>query len=129
VTGYRSRHFRYDCERRGCYVQSLPSWDDLIDECFPRGIRPTDVDGLVEINGHILVLEEKGEGVFLEEGQRKALASLATREDVTVIYMRPKGNQLGVLELGSGKDWQYVTRAQFKDWLRWWCSNAERAPA
>lgn len=130
MTGYRSSFFRHVCQDRGCYIESLPNWDEYI-ECFPRGIRPTDVDGFVEINGHLLFLEEKQPGKGPDEGQRRALAALAVRDDVTVVYLRPKDAGLEVLVLGTGepKGWQPVTRAQFKDWLRWWCTQAERAPA
>lgn len=130
MTGYRSSFFRHVCQVRGCYIESLPNWDEYI-ECFPRGIRPTDVDGFVEINGQLLFLEEKQEGKGPDEGQRRALAALAARDGVTVVYLRPKGEHLEVLVLGNGspKGWQAVTSDQFKDWLRWWCQQAERAPA
>lgn len=127
VTGYRSKFFRYQCQPRGCYIAQLPSWDDII-ECFPRNIRPTDVDGFIEINGHFLFLEEKQAGVGLaDEGQRRALRELAKHTDTTVVFFRPSGDGMQVLVLGEGepKGWQNVTRDEFKDWLRWWCKRAD----
>jgi hypothetical protein len=53
------------------YVRSLWNWACLRG-CFPRSIEPTDIDGFVEIGGYFLVLESKGPGKPLEEGQRKA---------------------------------------------------------
>lgn len=127
VTGYRSQFFRHECGKHGCYVEQLPSWDDLI-ECFPRGIRPTDVDGMVEINGNVLILEEKGEGVGPDEGQRRALKVLSDMPQVTVLYMRPRGDRMQVLVLGEGdaQGWQDVTRDDLKRWLRWWAARADR---
>lgn len=127
MTGYRSSFFRHDCSKRGCYVDQLPSWNDLI-EAFPRGIRPTDVDGMVEINGHVLFMEEKSEGKSLEPGQKYALDALASRPGITVLCMRPHLDGMEVLILGMGepKGWQHVTRQQLIDWLRWWATRADR---
>ena len=48
------------------------SWWDwtLFNDCFqPTKIRITDVDGLVERNGHFLLIETKGIGVPVPQGQ------------------------------------------------------------
>lgn len=127
MTGYRSCYFRHDCVKKGCYIDQLPCWDDLIDECFPRGIRPTDIDGMVEINGQILIMEEKCAGKGPDEGQRRALKELASKDGVTVVYFRPHGIEMQMLVVGMGepKGWQTVTRDQLKSWLRWWASTAD----
>lgn len=127
MTGYRSSHFRHDCRTRGCYVQQLPSWDDLI-PCFPRGIRPTDVDGMVEMNGHFLFMEEKSAGKSVDHGQHLALKRLAARSNVTVAFFRPgKTCDLQVLILGDGepRGWEPFTRDEFRTWLRQWAVRAE----
>lgn len=129
MTGYRSKFFRHDCLCQGCYVQKLPSWDDLI-EAFPRSIRPTDIDGMVEINGHILVLEEKCFGKGPDEGQRRALKVLAEGPKTTVVFFRPavegQDDPLEVLVYPNPQGWRQVTRAQFKHWLNAWTVRAER---
>ena len=133
MTGYRSEHFRHKCGKDGCYIDQLPDWSDLIAECFPRRIRPTDIDGMVEINGHLLFLEEKGLGVGPDNGQRIALRRLAQRDGITVVLFRPAPPErpwdLEVLIYGEGEPqgWQPRTREQFKDWLRDWCAAAEVA--
>lgn len=127
MTGYMSSAFRYSCERYGCYCRQLPSWDDLI-PCFPRKIRPTDIDGMVEINDHFLFLEEKKAGVGPDNGQRRALKALATRPRVTTVFFRPgHHSELEVLILtqGDATGWQPVTRAWFKDWLIAWAAAAD----
>jgi hypothetical protein len=53
------------------YLRSIWDWK-ILDGCFPRGIRPTDIDGWVELCGYFLVLEGKGPGVPVPEGQRRA---------------------------------------------------------
>src|SRR5690625_3231713 len=83
MTGYRSKFFRHDCRTRGCYVSLLPSWDDII-EALPRKIRPTDIDGMIECNGHFLFIEEKSAGKSLEHGQRVAMANIANQPNTRV---------------------------------------------
>jgi hypothetical protein len=56
LTGYRSSALRHECLRDGCFQDRLPSWDWMAG-CFPRGIMPTDLDGVVEINGHVLFID------------------------------------------------------------------------
>lgn len=135
MTGYRSRYLRHDCcGGENCYIAQLPNWDDIID-CFPGAIRPTDVDGLVEIGGRLLVMEEKRPGVGPDEGQRLALKQLALHDGVTVVYFRPKS---GVVEVGADMEvltiiggepsgWQDCTREAFLDWLRDWSARAREA--
>lgn len=131
MTGYRSAKFRHKCDAKGCYYDLLPSWDDLID-CFPRRIRPTDIDGMVEINDRFLFMEQKGFGAGPDNGQRIALLKLARRKGITVLFFRPaavgQDDKLEVLLFdGTEPDgWRPQTRDWLKDWLRNWSARAER---
>lgn len=52
-------------------------WDyAFLEDCFSRRIRPSDIDGIVERNGHFLVLEAKLPGGYVSEGQRIMLNEL-----------------------------------------------------
>lgn len=137
MTGYRSAHFRWDCKIKGCYYESLPDWDDLI-ECFPRGIRPTDVDGLVEIGGRVLFMEEKCAGVAPHEGQRRALLSLSKRPGVTALLFRPRvtgATDMECLVLGQSPalldgwepsgGWKRHSRKELRRWLEAWAARAD----
>lgn len=133
MTGYRSRYFRWDCDERGCYYKSLPDWDELIG-CLPDGIRPTDIDGVVERNNHILILEEKSLGTGPPEGQRKALRSLSRRPGITTVFFRPgAASDLECLLFGQGEHliegwepqdgWKPRSRPELYDWLRTWARH------
>lgn len=130
MTGYRSKHFRHRCPEKGCYVEQLPSWDDFID-CFPRGIRPTDIDGMVEIGDSFLFLEEKSPGKSLEYGQHSAMKLLSKRERITVVSFRPilaRPTDLECLVYSEGVSggWRPCTREAFKDSLRAWSAKADQ---
>ena len=52
------------------FVENLWDWG-FLDECFPgTRIRVTDIDGLVERNGHFLLIEAKSPGKDIPTGQR-----------------------------------------------------------
>lgn len=53
------------------YVKSLWDWR-VLDGCFGGKIKPSDIDGMVERNGHFLYLETKKPGVELTMGQEIA---------------------------------------------------------
>lgn len=124
MTGYRSKFMRHDCDG-GCYYDTLPSWDYLI-ECFPRGIRPTDIDGMVEMNGSFLFLEQKGAGVPIQAGQLLAFKRLAELPNVTVVIFRPLGlEDFDLLVLPKPGQWEPVTHDGFVSRLRRWATNAD----
>jgi len=58
------------------FVTSLWDWN-ILAGCFPRTCRPTDIDGMVEIGGHYLVMEGKGRGVEIPVAQRRMFSSMA----------------------------------------------------
>lgn len=128
MTGYRSSFFRHDCKgEKGCYIQGLPSWDDII-AVLPRGIRPTDIDGMVEINDHFLFIEEKSAGKPIDAGQAVALKRLSRRERVTILCLRPAPcSEVEVLVLrdGAGTGWQPRSRQQLLDWISEWARDAD----
>lgn len=130
MTGFRCSKFRWDCSMNGCYHDSLPDWEDICTTVFPRGIYPTDIDGMVEINGHILFIEQKGPGVAIDTGQRLAMRHLANLSPkVTVVFMRPgKASDLEVLIYHRDHEatgFRPCTRDDFLTWLRGWAERAD----
>lgn len=130
MTGFRSAFFRDRCSISGCYIERLPDWGDIIAQ-FPRGIIPTDIDGMVEINGRFLFLEEKSmPGASMSGGQQKALARLSHLPGVTVMVFRPgRHAELDVLEMNErgATGFQPCDRADFLARIGEWASRAERS--
>lgn len=115
---------RWNCEKQGCYKdECLPDWG-CYDGCFPRGIRPTDVDGALEINGRFLFLEAKPSH-SVTAGQMTMFRRLAALPDATVIIeTRPASDTRDWLILDGirAEEWQTITLEQAREWLEWWSS-------
>lgn len=127
MTGFRHSSFRYKCTNSGCYIQNLPSWDYL-DGSFPRGIIPTDIDGMVEVNGHFLFIEQKGPGAAPNTGQSAAFRALSMLPNVKVAIIRPGANtelELNVLSDGVGTYFQPISRDDFVEFCRAWSADAD----
>lgn len=96
--------FRWDCDRRGCFVASGKQLDlAMFDGLLPRGASGSDIDGFWEIGGRFLFIEAKGEGVPVpgNEGQGGALRRLARLPGVTVWFIRPLGDRWQWRDLGA----------------------------
>ncbi len=61
---------RWDCTKDGCFNQKMRPKIEVFAECFPGKINFGDVDGIVEINSHALMLEWKGHIGVIPTGQR-----------------------------------------------------------
>lgn len=59
----------WDCQRQGCFNQKKRLKFSVFKDCLPGRISFADVDGLVEINGNLLLLEWK-DHEQLSTGQR-----------------------------------------------------------
>lgn len=131
MTGFMTAKFRYNCADRGvCYNATLPDLSDLFDRAFPRGISPTDVDAMVEVNDHFLFLEFKKQGVDVPNGQRYALRLLSTRERVTVVIAEnaeDDGFRVRSAVAGDWSTWSECTRAELHDRLVAWAARADAA--
>ena len=65
----RKNPLRWDCATRGCFNVKKRPKIEVFAECFPGNIQMGDVDGIVEINGQVLMLEWK-EHEPISTGQR-----------------------------------------------------------
>lgn len=70
------------------FLGSLWDWA-ILDGCFgTTRISPTDIDGVVERNGQLLILEAKGKEVCLTTGQDIMFRQVTRSGFVTVIVVR-----------------------------------------
>lgn len=83
----RPHHIRHSCQGQGCFLDlHAPNWG-VLDGVLPRGIRPSDLDGVIEMNGRFLWLEYKGPGAALPRGQRLMYEALALTPKHTVMVI------------------------------------------
>ncbi len=76
------------------FVKSLPAeYDGIFDwswveGIFPRGIMPTDVDGMIELHGHFFIFETKGtEFTMVPRGQLYLIEALLRTGYFTVMIV------------------------------------------
>lgn len=50
---------QWNCERQGCFNVKKRPKIEMFADCLPRKISFSDIDGIVEINGNLLLLEWK----------------------------------------------------------------------
>lgn len=95
---------QHNCKTRGCYVvKHMPDWA-IFNECFPRGIRIGDVDGMIEINGFVIWFEWKGRTSELSNAQRMAFthASKFAPRQVWIVIWGDKGTPERILFIKDG---------------------------
>lgn len=122
-------NLRHCCIHKGCYRERLPNWTSFND-CFPRGIRISDIDGIVEVGGRFLMLEWKGsKKVSLPDGQRLLLRRFGKPPDA-VICLRgtPSDLQWLVFDGGEPQGWRDISLDEAKTWVKRWATEADRDP-
>lgn len=100
----------------------------IFDEYLPGKCGFTDIDGIVEINGHILVLETKGAGC-VPLGQKLTLSALQRRR-VTSMVVWGKPMQPTKVRIyypgGQVKEYPSVDLAWLTEKVRGWATWAQR---
>lgn len=74
MNGYNP--MRWNCDSDGCYNLKCRPKIEVFHGCFKGKISMGDVDGIVEINGHILIMEWKSRPGTLPTGQRLLLSRI-----------------------------------------------------
>lgn len=96
---------RWDCEASGCYNRTLRPRIEEFAGCFPGRIAMSDVDGIVEIGGRILLLEWKAEGGAVQTGQRilfERLTALSPKLTVIVVCGHPRDLAVSSVQVFHG---------------------------
>lgn len=120
---------RWDCRDKGCYLnKSMWDWA-IFDGCFgDTRVKPTDVDGLVERNGHFLLIETKGDSVGgLNRGQHITYKQAANLGRVTVLVLYGhRNNPTRMTVIAPGGDVTVYKDCTLEDVRafvrRWWAA-------
>ena len=126
---------RWDCQSDGCFLgKKIVRLFDF-DDCFGGKIGFTDIDGLVERNGHFLFTEWKAEGEALPVGQRILFEQLTKASDriIVVVVNGESGQakesspkQYTTIYMGDMKEPVQVNIQQIKAFFRRWYEWADQ---
>jgi len=101
--------------------------------CFPRDdIMPSDLDGVVEINGHVLFIEQKRPAGSVTGGQARLLRALE-RFPKAIVWLIRETDEPTVFECiyrdgeTPPSGWSRYTVEQMRTWLSTWATAAETA--
>ena len=124
---------RWDCrpDKDGCYRQLGQPDLSVLDECFPGRIAMTDVDGLVEINGHFLFIEWKRHG-DVPAGQRIMFERLTRFPEFTILLILGDPGTMAVERYdtfrgGRRTGWRDCNLSELKRRVRVWADRASHA--
>lgn len=123
---------RWDCEKQGCFnIKRRPKIEVFYD-CFPGNISFGDVDGIVEINGHGLMLEWKTDTKKPTMGQRIMYERLTRNKLITVFLVVGNAETMEISHLGifyEGKQSELINsnleevKLKIKNWVSWAKAN------
>lgn len=104
----------------------------ILDGCFPARIKPTDIDGAVEINGHVLFLEWKGADADLTRGQTIMFETMtrdAPKQRVVVVFGRPGTPERAALFYqGHRTNRDQYTLETLRQYCKQWAAWAKKDP-
>ena len=123
----------WDCSRDGCFNKNLRMDFKTFYRSLPGNISFTDIDGLVEINGNLLVIEWKSCEGELKTGQRRAFEAMTQHCRTIVILVLGKAGESMVAERAKicvcgrfEKDWREVTTRDLQNLVRAWANWAKK---
>jgi hypothetical protein len=123
---------RHDCETQGCYVkEQTPDWG-FTDNAFSGKIRVTDIDGAVEANGHLLLLEWKGRGASIPKGQSIMFEKITRINHIVVFVINGDAkysscSHLSIYENGKITQDLDVNNEDLCEWCKKWENYARGA--
>jgi hypothetical protein len=122
---------QWDCKKKGCFNEHKRLKFERFSGCFPGRISFTDIDGIVEVNGNLLVLEWK-EHRHVSRGQHLLFTRWTANGPATVIMVVGDARTMTVDEIafvykgvvGPWQDADFEDVCQhIHDWDKWARAN------
>jgi len=120
---------RWDCSKTGCFNVKCRPKIQVFDDCFRGKIRMGDVDGIVEMGGHFLMLEWKSKHrAMLDIGQRIMYERITRSDRFTVIVVCGSAETMEVTSYcvysgGKCSEWVDGGLADVRAWIKNWSSG------
>ncbi len=110
------------------FVANLWDWG-FLKECFGQTrIEPTDLDGVVERRGNVLVLETKKPGQSIPRGQEILFDALVEKHSFTILILWGQRNQPQRMQVWKRGDSFPVDEQAVKAYVQRWFSWADAHP-
>ena len=125
---------RWDCDVRGCFNKKKRPKIELFADCFPGRINFSDVDGIVELNGHGLMVEWKEPGAPIPRGQSIMYTNLTRNAPLTVFVVYGNAETMevsGVCRYVGGvcSEWHPCDLHRLKGAVWRWAQRAQKEAA
>lgn len=102
------------------FAEHLWDWE-FLNSALPGKIRPMDIDGIIERNGHFLVLEGKALGKEISTGQRITLENLSEKPNISVLVLYGEPGKPEKMEmLGSNSSMISADESKVRSVVRNW---------
>jgi len=123
---------RWDCSKRGCFnIMKRPKIEMLAD-CLPGRIAFTDIDGIAEVCGNLLLLEWKDHRE-IGTGQRLLFERMTLLCPATVLIVEGDAQDMSVRSVSTVSDGLVSPpepadlgglRSQIRQWRDWALANS-----
>jgi hypothetical protein len=118
----------WDCKVNGCFNDLHRLKFHVFKDCFPGKISFTDIDGIVEINGLVLMLEWKSSDSPLPTGQ-KIMFERLSKKDICVFVVYGNAENMEVYKLmqyinGTTRGWENIDLTGLKERISEWAKPA-----
>ena len=128
VSGFNP--MRWNCDVDGCFNKKRRPKIEVFADCFPRRINFGDVDGLVEYCGAFCLLEWKGEGGAVRQGQARSYIEFTQKAGNIVFVVEGNAETMEVQNYfifwdGHRHRSQEATLDDVKTRIRGWVSWVE----
>jgi hypothetical protein len=122
---------KWKCKERGCYNEKHRFKIEELKEAIPRKMAFGDIDATVEVNGHFLFIEFKGEEAELKVGQKiyfQRLTALSCRIKVIVVRANAETTtvrEFKVIANGEVGEWEEIDLAGLKNRIKRWSAAVD----
>ena len=125
-----TRAMRWDCDKDGCFNLKRRPKFGVFDDCFPRRINFTDVDGIIEMGGKFLMLEWKGDGGSIQRAQHLLYERFTSGTGNVALVVHGNAEDMSVRAFGYYIAGHYheakaATLIDLKKWLIGWATYAQ----
>lgn len=119
---------RWDCARQGCFNRKKRPKIELFADCLPGRISFGDIDGIVEINGNLLLLEWK-DHQEISRGQRILFERLTRLCPATVLVVEGDAEDMAVTSIrtiwnGAIPESEPGDLEKLRQYIRMWSDHA-----